>query len=1165
MCRRKVLWVSCFLTLFVGAGYILLGGQVTHQPRGAETVAGLAGKSLVSYAKLPLSFEANQGQTDQSVKFLSHGRGYGLFLTGDEAVLTLKSPSSDDRAPLPLRSEISDVLPPTPNSEPRTPDAVLRMKLVGANANAAVTGGDELAGKVNYFIGNDPKQWRTNVPTYAKVRCRNVYPGIDLVYYGTQGGQLEYDFVVAPGANPRSILLAVDDAGGASSKQKAAGSGQPEIDSDGDLVVHIDGEREVRFHKPFVYQPGTGSSRANGHSSLVQAHYILTASNQVRFAVGPHDHTQPLVIDPVLVYSTYLGGSIYDYGNGIAVDSSGNAYVTGSTRSTDFPTANPLQATNKAGPNYPTAFVAKLNPAGSALVYSTYLGGSGEDWGNGIAVDSSGNAYVTGYTRSTDFPTANPFQSSLASFYGNAFVAKFNPAGSALVYSTYMGGSGGDGGNGIAVDSSGNAYVTGYTRSTDFPTANPLQATNKAGPDNDTAFVAMLNPAGSALVYSTYLGGSSANDGSGIAVDSFGNAYVTGYTQSTDFPTANPLQATNKAGPNNPTAFVSKLNPAGSALVYSTYLGGSDNDAASSIAVDSSGNAYMTGYTYSTDFPVVNPLQATKKSGPNNGTAFVSKLNPAGSALVYSTYLGGSGEDGGAGIAADSSGNAYVTGSTWSTDFPVVNPLQATKKSGPDNGTAFVSKLNPAGSALVYSTYLGGSNYDQGAGIAVDSSGNAYVTGNTGSTNFPTANPLQTRLAGYTNSFLVKISASPAPGITFSSPTLTFGSQAVGTTSSAQSVTLTNSGLGPLTITGIAISGDFAFATMGTSCPYTGGTVASSATCTIDVTFTPTATGPLTGSVTITDNNNGVPGSTQTIGLTGTGTAPVAGVSPGGLTFSGQTVGTTSAAQPVTLSNTGSAALTISSIGISGNFAQTNNCGSSVAAGGSCAINVTFTPTAGGTRTGTLTVTDNSNGAAGSTQTVNLNGTGEDFTLGLASGASSSQTASPGQMASYTLSVGGEGGFNQAVTFTCAGAPSESTCTASPNPATVGSSATSVTVTVTTTASSANVPRTFPPLQQRLPRPQVMLMLAALLAAVAWLIREWREEGASRGRAALVPLAAGLLLALVMTTCGGGGGGGGGSSNPGTPAGSYTLTVTGTFGSGSTALSHSITLTLNVS
>src|SRR5208337_325915 len=373
----------------------------------------------------------------------------------------------------------------------------------------------------------------------------------------------------------------------------------------------------------------------------------------------------------------YLGGSHDDFGFGIAVDAAGNAYVTGFTQSTDFPTVNPLQATNKAAASTgnDTAFVAKLNPAGSALVYSTYLGGSGYDRGYGIAADSAGNAYVTGETLSTDFPTVNPLQASLNGGE-NAFVSKLNAVGSALVYSTYLGG-GDDQANGIAVDSSGNAYVTGATGSTDFPTVNPLQATNKAA-GGTTVFVAKLNPTGSAPVYPTYLGGSRLDYGSGIAADSAGNAYVTGFTQSTDFPTVDPFQSSYGGAED---AFVAKLNPAGSALVYSTYLGGSNEDNGFGIAVDAAGNAYVTGRTYSTDFPTVNPLQATNNAV--EGTAFVTKLNPAGSALAYSTYLGGSNTDFGYAIAVDAAGSAYVTGG---------------------GGDAFVAKLSLAPAAAGLST-----------------------------------------------------------------------------------------------------------------------------------------------------------------------------------------------------------------------------------------------------------------------------------------------------------------------------------------------------------------------------------------------------------------------------------------------------------------------------
>jgi hypothetical protein len=703
---------------------------------------------LKDYGELPLAFEKNQGQTDSRVKFLSRGAGYTLFLTANQAIFSLHTSDAngvvgeanreDERRQTPV-----GIRPTSKKSEKQAVDSILRMKLVDANSSVAVSGIDELPGKNDYFIGNDAKRWQTDVPTYAKVKYEGVYSGIDLVYYGNHQ-QLEFDFIVAPGADPRRIQFDV------------RGTKRLRRDGDGDLALITETSKGgIRWHKPVAYQ------EKKGMRQLVAVDYAIMSGNRVGFKVGKYDEREPLYIDP-LIYSTYLGGSGSDSARGIAVDSSGNAYVTGETASTNFPTMNPLQPAYGGGIG--NAFVAKLNASGSALVYSTYLGGSGEDGGRGIAVDSSGDAYVTGQTSSTDFPTMNPLQPTNGEA-GNytAFVTKLNPTGSALVYSTYLGGSDNeiDGGSGIAVDSSDEAYVTGTTRSTNFPTMNPLQSTNGEGAGTDTAFVTKLNPTGSALVYSTYLGGSDGESDSaiGIAVDSSGDAYVTGQTASTNFPTMNPLQSTNGEGAGEYTAFVTKLNPTGSALVYSTYLGGSSSgeDGGESVAVDSAGDAYVTGSTNSTNFPTMNPLQPAYGGGA--GDAFVTKLNAAGSALVYSTYLGGSGVDGGHGIAVDSSGNAYVTGYTGSTNFPTMNPFQPTIGNA-STFTAFVTKLNPAGSALVYSTYLGGSGADNGLGIAADSTGDAYVTGQTASTNFPTMNPLQPAYAGQNDAFVAKFAAS---------------------------------------------------------------------------------------------------------------------------------------------------------------------------------------------------------------------------------------------------------------------------------------------------------------------------------------------------------------------------------------------------------------------
>jgi hypothetical protein len=703
---------------------------------------------LDSYGKLPLTFEANHGQTDSRVKFLSRAGGYTLFLTGDEAVIALrgkakaaapKGASGFKTIPVSLK-RYPDTNPSVKPASEKMTGGVLRMKLRGANPAAEVTGVDELAGTSNYFIGNDPAKWRTGVPTYAKVKYAGIYSGIDLVYYGNQR-QLEYDFIVAPGADPRRIAFDV------------RGAKRILRDARGDLVLKI-GQGEIRWHRPVVYQ------QKDGARQLVAAKYAITDTGRVGFEVAKYDASRSLYIDP-LIYSTYLGGSGYDYGFGVALDSAGNAYVTGWTASTDFPTMNPSQPAN--GGQY-DAFVSKINPTGSALVYSTYLGGSGSDGGQGIAVDAEGNAYITGGTTSTDFPTMNPFQAFLDGS-DDAFVTKLNSTGSALIYSTYLGGSGAGSGSGIAVDVSGDAYVTGFTSSTDFPVTPGAFQTKCGGTCLGNAFVTKVSPKGSALIYSTYLGGSGVDDGNGggIVVDSAGNAYVTGGTGSNDFPvTPGAFQTT--CGGNNCAypdfdAFVTKLNPSGSALVYSTHLGGSGDDYGWGIGVDGVGNAYVTGRTSSSDFPTKNPFQSALGGGYD---AFVSKLNSSGSALIYSTYLGGSGDEDefGAAIAVDGGSNAYVVGSSSSTDFPVTPRALQTHWGG--HGDAFVTKFNSSGSALFYSTYLGGPGGGRGKtssafGIAVDSAGDLYVTGNTNSPNFPTINPLQSAYGGNGDAFVANM------------------------------------------------------------------------------------------------------------------------------------------------------------------------------------------------------------------------------------------------------------------------------------------------------------------------------------------------------------------------------------------------------------------------
>jgi hypothetical protein len=704
-----------------------------------------------SFLRAPLHFEANQGQTDEHVKFLARGSGYTLFLTSTEAVLTLREHNPKNQVD---GSKVRSFLDRNPKSEIENPkSAVVRMKLVGANPKAEVVGLEQLPGKVNYFIGNDPKKWRTNIPTYAKVQYQAVYPRVNLVYYGNQR-QLEYDFVISPGADPSTIKLAFE------------GGEKIEIDAQGDLILHTT-LGDLRLHKPLVYQV------VGGIRKEVSAAYVLSSDSEpsnpkskiensksqvVGFRVAAYDASKPLVIDPVLSYSTYLGGSgPEEESRAIAVDAAGNAYVTGFTASVDFPTLNPFQAFNSGG-EHGDAFVTKLNPSGS-LVYSTYLGGSGGDFGSGIALEpgcaANCDVYIMGGTCSTNFPTMSPLQAALAGGC-DTFVTKLNAIGSALIYSTYLGGSGNDGAHAIAVDSSGKAHVTGYTHSSDFPTVNAFQPFYSGHRDS---FVAKLNSEGSVLIYSSYLGGNSVAPGTttaddetnSIALDSSGNAYITGGTSSTNFPTKNPFQASHGGGAVD--AFVTKVDATGS-LVFSTYLGGNGHDRGDGIAIDSSGNAYITGTTNSTNFPTANALQASKNGGAD---AFVTKLSADGSVLVYSTYLGGSGDEDAldvAGIAVDSSGNAYVTGRTFSTTFPTVNPLQAANSGDSD---VFVAKLNTGGSALVFSTYLGGSGSERTAGIAVDAFSNVYVVGRTSSTDFPLVNPSQPVNAGGFDVFVAKL------------------------------------------------------------------------------------------------------------------------------------------------------------------------------------------------------------------------------------------------------------------------------------------------------------------------------------------------------------------------------------------------------------------------
>lgn len=643
----RLIGLACvvgWLTLQSPAALLNAKAEYRAVPSSALMAANPAVRSKLSeaYGRVPLSFEANVGQADRRVKFLSRGNGYNLFLTSTEATFAFSktkrvSPKNVSQGSARKQNPggpAERVYSPSRISDNKA--AALRISLLGADKAAKVEAADELPGKNNYFIGSDSKKWRTNVPAYSRVKCESIYAGVDLVFYGNQR-QLEYDFIVAPGVSFKSIRMAFE------------GAYRIRLNESGDLLIETS-VGEIRQRKPIIYQETRGAKQP------VRGGYVLRGEMEVGFEVADYDTSRTLVIDPLFVYSTSIGGSINDNATAVAVDAEGNAYITGITDSFDFPTVNavqPLLNQNQISLSDPTdAFVMKLNPSGTALLYSTFLGGGDSDGANAIAIDSAGNAYVTGLAASKDFPTTPGAFQTKPSTGGDAFITKLNPAGNALVYSTYLGGSGNvppasqtvTTGRGLAVDAEGSAYVTGYTFSPSFPTKKAAQGQFNRGATLPCCFACLYNFA----------------------------------------PGPSPLE----------DAFVTKLNPSGTGLVYSTYLGGSGQDEAFAIAVDSLKNAYVTGRTCSRDF-------GNAPYGGGFSDAFVVKLSSSGRQFEYSSLLSGSGDDTGNGIVVDSAGSAYVTGQTDSVNFP------STQR-------AFQQGL---GGSVAYATADGGSRWSPRAGL----------------------------------------------------------------------------------------------------------------------------------------------------------------------------------------------------------------------------------------------------------------------------------------------------------------------------------------------------------------------------------------------------------------------------------------------------------------
>jgi uncharacterized protein (TIGR03437 family) len=687
--------------------------------------AGLANAEVpkAPLAELPLQFEVNRGQAASPVRFLSRGHGYGLALAPSEATFV-------------------------------TAGSAVKMKIAGGNPAAHGRGEELLPGRSNYFKGADPNHWRTGIETYRKVRFEKIYPGIDLVYYGNHG-ELEYDFVLRPGADPSAIALEFD------------GLRSVRVGSGGDLILGSE-SGEIRHKKPVIYQE-TGGKRAE-----VSGGYRMLGRNRVGFQLGAYDRSRELVIDPTLLFATFYGGQIRETATSIAVDNQGNVYVAGLTSSSDFPTTPGAFQRNKLGSGA-DIFVVKINATGTAVLYSTMIGGTDEELAPSLAVDSAGNAYLAGTTQSLNFPVTPGALRIQPAGANDGFIVKLNASGSDLLYATRLGGSAADSIHAIAVDSSGQAFVTGDTQSTNFPVTDEVFQEEIKGTVD--AFITKLNSSGSAILASTYLGGDSDSfvvayeSGRAITLDRINAVYVAGVTSLRDFPTT--AGAAQREHGGNGDVFVTVLSPDFKTLLTSTYLGGEANDTPTGIAVDGGGNLYVGGDTLSTRYPItVGSVQPFNNGGsqvnqPKEG--FVTKMNVNGG-MIYSTFLGGAGDDTVNGIVADAAGNAYVTGTTTSRPFPTT--FDAFQNSPPtasaEQENAFVTQISPTGQTILYSSYLGGSRADQGNAIARDRLGNLFIAGYTQSGDFPlNSGALQKRTGfGTATAFIARVGdANLAPSL----------------------------------------------------------------------------------------------------------------------------------------------------------------------------------------------------------------------------------------------------------------------------------------------------------------------------------------------------------------------------------------------------------------
>jgi hypothetical protein len=1091
---------------------VCLSAQTQNQP--TQTISN---PSISSVSRLPLAFEPNAGEAPADELYLSHSAAMQLGFSSDSIRLHFPSASGN---------------------------LALSMKLLGGSKDTKPTASERTAGESNYLLGNRPSNWKTHIPQYGRLTYEEVYPGIDLTFYGS-GGRVEHDFVVQPGADYQQIKLQYQGA------RKLA------IMPNGDLQVAMN-DGELTVHSPHIYQEIAGIRQVR------RGRFALLGPDEVAFKVDAFDRTLPLVIDPVLDYSTYLANlSLYVYS--AAVDVSGNTYIAGSTFSSSYPvTAGAVQTTCASCPNKTDIFITKLNATGTAQVYSTFLGGSDTDQPYSIAVDSNGNAVVVGYTGSADFPMKNAISAG-APTSNDGFVTSLAPDGASLNFSSRLGGGGSPSTTGgtiassVTTDSSGNAYVAGNTGSSYLP-VTPGALNVMPPTDNDNyVFLTKFAPAGS-VVYGAILGAtgqaSECCGVAGIAIDSAGNAYIAGTVgvtgmagTTTPWPTTSGAYQSQVAAPQASAPFAAKISADGSTMLYSTLV---NTGVTAGMALTANGQVILVG-TLSSSPATSNAYSAIV------GASYIAELSADGTQLPYYSYFSTPTRDTGAYItkvALDSAGDVWVGGNTNVTqNVPMVLPLQSVPATGAPS--AFISEFDPQIHNLLFSTYFNGTLPQSFvSGLAIDSQGRAHVAG-TAQYDLPTTSgayltsvtpPPQGYTYNYGFAALID-PAAPGPGICFSD----FGVALAQVGSSGQaSFVITNCGSAPLTISDLQLSSPVFALAANNNCV---GTLPAQAACTVYANFTPTAAGNASATVTVTSNATV---HTYNEPITGLGTpanvGPQVSFSSNAVAFGSVATGTTSSPTQLTLRNVGGGVLTLSSITASGDFAETNTCGTSLPGGASCFISITFTPTATGARTGTLTVTDN---APASPQTISLTGTGTSSggggqTITVTPSSTTLTVSSPGGSATSTIQLAPQGGFTGMVNLTCSvtyqgqGTPTNPpACALNPAQAQItGGSAVSSTLTVSTTAASSASSSVGP-------------YRTSGVAFVAFCVAGLLPFGRRRYRFAFAVLC--LLAAGGVFGCGGGGSNSA-PSNPGTTPGTYQVVVTAN--SGSVTVSASLPLTL---